>query len=313
MKLKLILKDDNLETLPYFSGLKSVQQLYHNHFDISSNVNDDGIVYADYRHYEWAKSLNRPAVIDHTWDPWCDLEIQDTYNLRVIRSDGWFCIANECLWYKELGYDSYTRNSSPNKTFLMPMNRKKPHRDRIWNELTYSSNNLLEHALYSYNEIGAQLPDDINSELGDWQRYINPKWFDSTMYSVVVESDIDIGHSEKVLKPCAFKHPFVVWARPGYLEWLRTWGFNTFNNIIDESYDSEPDHERRLTMLIEQIAFLNKQDPSYFTDPETLERLEHNYNRFYDVEWAEQQFEDNLFNTIKKLRVWQMAERHRNA
>ena len=65
-------------------------------------------------------------------------------------------------------------------------------------------------------------------------------------------------------------------------------------------------------MLIEQIAFLNKQEPSYFTDPETLKRLDHNYNRFYDVEWAEQQFEDNLFNTIKKLRVWQMAERHRN-
>jgi hypothetical protein len=305
MKLKLIIKET------YFpENLRNhwLEPLFHNHFDISYNLNDDGIVYADYNHYEWAKSLNRPAVIDHLWDPWYNLEMQDTNILKNLRSDGWFCIANECLWYKKLGYDSYTRNSSPNKTFLMPINIKKPHREMLWKQIQPH----LEHAVYSYNAKGIQLPDDISSELGEWQRYINPKWFDSTMYSVVVESDISVCHTEKTLRPCAFKHPFVVWARPGHLKWLRTWGFNTFSNIIDESYDLEPDDNRRLTMLIEQIAFLNKQEPSYFTDPETLKRLDHNYNRFYDVEWAEQQFEDNLFNTIKKLRVWQMAERHRN-
>jgi len=122
------------------------------------------------------------------------------------------------------------------------------------------------------------------------------------MYSLVVESGIDNNpmiHSEKILKPIAFQHPFIVWGPCRYLEWLKTWGFETFDNIIDESYDLEPDPKLRLEMVIKEVARLNQQPSEYFDGPETLKRIDNNFNRFYNVDWAIEQFE-KYFDTIKQ-------------
>jgi hypothetical protein len=106
-------------------------------------------------------------------------------------------------------------------------------------------------------------------------------------------------HSEKVLKPIAFKHPFITWAPPGYLAWLRTWGFKTFSHCIDESYDIERDHEKRLDMIITEVARLNATPDDYFITDTTQKILNHNYERFYDLTWAEHQLEEKLFKVIK--------------
>jgi len=292
--MKLILKEDSWTNATAFF----LEDLYREHFELTTDLSSDGIVYSHWQDWEWAKSLNRPAIIDHLWDPWENPEIQDTEYLKVIRSDGWFAIANECLWYQELGYHTYQPELQKNKTFLMPMNLQKEHRDQIWSAIQPH----LGRAVYSYVAHGIQLPYDINAERGDWQRYINPDWFDRTMYSLVVESGIDNNpmiHSEKILKPIAFQHPFIVWGPCRYLEWLKTWGFETFDNIIDESYDLEPDPKLRLEMVIKEVARLNQQPSEYFDGPETLKRIDNNFNRFYNVDWAIEQFE-KYFDTIKQ-------------
>ena len=293
--MKLILKENSWSNATAFY----LEELYKQYFDISYDLNDDGMVYVHWQDWEWAKSLNRPAIIDHLWDPWENPEIQDTEYLKVIRSNGWFAIANECLWYNELGYNQWQREVlHPAKTFLMPMNLKKPHRDQIWRAIQPH----LGRAVYSYNGIGIQLPNDINSKHGNWQRYVNPEWYDRTNYSVVVESQLiadPMSHSEKVLKPMAFKHPFIVWGPPRILEWLKTWGFDTFDNIIDESYDLEEDNDLRLKMIISEIERLNQQPDEYFEGSDTQFRLDNNHNRFYNTKWALGQFE-KYFDQIKQ-------------
>jgi hypothetical protein len=117
---------------------------------------------------------------------------------------------------------------------------------------------------------------------------------------LVVESGITNEHSEKILKPCAFGHPFVVWGPPGYLKWLQQWGFETFNNCIDESYDLEKNHEKRLRLIVEEVKRLNQTPKDYFEDSETQRRLAANYKRFYDTQWAKNQIEEKLINVIKK-------------
>ena len=106
-------------------------------------------------------------------------------------------------------------------------------------------------------------------------------------------------HSEKALKPFAFKHPMIVWGPPGYLQWLRTWGFQTFGHCIDESYDIIQNHQQRLEKIIQEVARLNATSKDYFEDSLTQKILEHNYNVFYNEQWAYNQIEQKLFNVIK--------------
>jgi len=289
--MKLILKQDSWSNATAFH----LKDLYREHFELTTDLSSDGIVYAHWQDWEWAKSLNRPAIIDHLWDPWSNPEIQDTEYLRVIRSDGWFCIANECLWYKALGYDSYRATNENSRDFLMLINYHRPHRDQIRAQIQPH----LSNALYSYQGRGILIEQDIPREHGKWQRYLNKDWYDQTKYSLVVETNVTECHSEKILKPCAYRHPFITWAPAGYLTWLRSWGFETFDNCIDESYDQEEDDGKRLTMIIEEVARLNATPKDYFLDQETQRRLDTNYNRFYNVEWALEQFE-KYFEQIKQ-------------
>jgi hypothetical protein len=52
--------------------------------------------------------------------------------------------------------------------------------------------------------------------------------------------------TEKTFKPIALEMPFILVAPAGSLEYLRSYGFKTFNGIIDESYDEETDDIKRL-------------------------------------------------------------------
>ena len=290
--MKLILKKDRWSNATAFF----LEDLYRKHFEISYDLDDEGIVYVHWQDWEWAKSLNRPAIIDHLWDPWQNPHIKDTEYLKVIRSDGWFCIANECLWYRDLGYDQYQAKNTNDRTFLMLINYQRQHRDQIWDKIQPH----LDNALYSYQDRGVTIEGDIAREEGEWQRYLNKDWYDRTAFSLVVESGIEQGvHSEKVLKPLAFRQPFVVWGPQGYLKWLRTWGFETFNNCIDESYDLEEDNEKRLEMVVKEVDRLIELDPDYFNDETTQQTLDNNYKRLYNIEWATKQFE-KYFDEIKQ-------------
>ena len=96
----------------------------------------------------------------------------------------------------------------------------------------------------------------------------------------------------------AFRQPFVVWGPQGYLKWVRSWGFETFYSV-DESYDDEPDDEKRLEMVVKEVKRLIKLGPNHFDDAKTQQALDTNYKRFYNIEWATKQFE-KYFDEIKQ-------------
>jgi hypothetical protein len=72
--------------------------------------------------------------------------------------------------------------------------------------------------------------------------------------------------SEKIYKPFAFRHPFILLGWHGSLRVLRERGFKTFHPYIDESYDDEPDHNKRFDMIVNEIKRLEK-----FTDDQWIE------------------------------------------
>ncbi len=63
--------------------------------------------------------------------------------------------------------------------------------------------------------------------------------------------------SEKVLNAIKLGRPFVIVAPPNTLEYMHKLGFQTFERYWDESYDSEPNHERRLSKIFEVLDYIN--------------------------------------------------------
>lgn len=72
--------------------------------------------------------------------------------------------------------------------------------------------------------------------------------------------------SEKVFKPIAQKHPFVLVSVPKTLELLRELGYKTFSPWIDESYDLETDDNKRLLMVAREIERLSNLTPEELTN-----------------------------------------------
>jgi len=59
--------------------------------------------------------------------------------------------------------------------------------------------------------------------------------------------------SEKIFKPIAMGHPFILASIPKSLELLKSLGYKTFHPYIDESYDDEFDDNIRMKKIIKEV------------------------------------------------------------
>lgn len=107
-------------------------------------------------------------------------------------------------------------------------------------------------------------------------------------FSLVNETEMTPGDvtrfTEKVLKPLATWHPFVVAGNPGTLKLLRQIGFKTFAPLIDEAYDDIVDSQDRLARaLAEARRLITMPDAEFDRMLDRLEPvLEHNVNHFFN-------------------------------
>ena len=56
--------------------------------------------------------------------------------------------------------------------------------------------------------------------------------------------------TEKSLRPIACGQPFILAATHGSLQYLQNYGFKTFNDVFDESYDQIEDPVKRLKAIV---------------------------------------------------------------
>lgn len=88
--------------------------------------------------------------------------------------------------------------------------------------------------------------------------------YNETYYSLVAETNY-FNHfnfyTEKIVKPLMAGRLFIVISGQHYLKNLKNFGFKTFESVIDESYDNEPDDQIRWTMALRQLEELTKQNP----------------------------------------------------
>ena len=98
--------------------------------------------------------------------------------------------------------------------------------------------------------------------------------------------------TEKTFKPIVMQQPFILVGSRNGLSYLREYGFKTFSNIWDESYDSLPDSER-MEAVSDLCATISRWSPDRLKHAhlESQPIVEHNFRWFYsgfqDVLWRE--------------------------
>jgi hypothetical protein len=85
--------------------------------------------------------------------------------------------------------------------------------------------------------------------------------YNRTGIEVVLETLFDDQRwhlTEKTFRPIACGQPFILAATPGSLEYLKSYGFKTFGEYINEDYDTEIDPALRLEKIIDTMKTISE-------------------------------------------------------
>lgn len=134
-------------------------------------------------------------------------------------------------------------------------------------------------------------------ESGDYQ---------ATAIEVVLETLFDDSRwhlTEKTLRPIACAQPFILTATPGSLEYLRSYGFRTFDSVWDESYDKITDPVARLTAIVELMKDIGQRLSLQDIATNTKEICEHNQRWFFSAEFQHRVIDEYRTNLDQAVGV----------
>lgn len=130
---------------------------------------------------------------------------------------------------------------------------------------------------------------------------VNPDWIANTYFSVVTETQSGEGPAqvtEKIYKLIFCCHPFIIYGPRYHLETLHRYGFKTFPEMFDESYDSMPESFEKYNLISNQIKFYTTEEGKKKLEqllPTLRNTLEYNRNHLLSLS------SDDLWNSLEDL------------
>jgi hypothetical protein len=134
--------------------------------------------------------------------------------------------------------------------------------------------------------------------------------YQETQIEIVLETlfdDTRLHLTEKILRPIACGHPFILAGTPGSLQYLRNYGFETFHGLIDETYDLILDPVQRLHCITTEMQRLSSLDKA--TQQNIciqLRAIAHrNQKRFFSQKFDQyvvDEFVENFNTAIKEVK-----------
>jgi len=181
------------------------------------------------------------------------------------------------------------RNSTVDKInarfdFLITTIQKpgRPHRRQLRDDLLQRPD-LLSHGLVIHNRpTDTRAGDQPNHHWGDG--FPSMDLYQLCWTEIVPETLYRDGYffTEKTNKPISTKTPFFVVSTAGYLNYLRSQGFQTFNSLIDERYDLEHRMQDRIRLMLDQLDDVVKNGAeSFYHAAKSI--LDHNHQRLAEI------------------------------
>ena len=205
-------------------------------------------------------------------------------------------------------------NTDHQKSYLFDvmLGSRKKHRDYVFMRL--KQDQMLDTSLVTYRSTYQSIQSDNSSPEQDWlyknigidwpyvSANLDPAWeidgvvnintsciipwkiYQQCWYSVICET-IEHGYwflfTEKTMKALLAQRLFVMFSTQDFLLDLKKLGFETFDSVIDESYDSIVDQWQRHSAAYSVVQYLAKQNPKTLLQ-KIQPVLDHNQNRLIE-------------------------------
>lgn len=218
------------------------------------------------------------------------------------------------IYHRDLKYNT-EQTLSPDRQYYFDalLGSRRPNRDFVM--YSFQQHCMLDSSIVTFRDAfpGAnidhnsqQVREYFNSAELNWPYVspnLNPNWevsehihnavsqivpwqiYNQTWYTIACESNgtgSTFFMAEKISKPMFAKRIFVVFGIAGFLQELRNLGYQTFDSIIDESYDSITDNIDRWQAAFAQVLALTKKDPvEVYQQLQPV--LEHNYRHLLNT------------------------------
>jgi hypothetical protein len=191
-----------------------------------------------------------------------------------------------------------------------------------WQETIEDSKNPLDNRArvkiyHALKHIKEPLTIDTAAPNGALSANVNLDELTSALWHIVTETvyyDAKLHLTEKIFKPIVARRPFILAAAPGNLAYLKSYGFRTFDQWIDESYDLETDHYIRIEKITEEIKKLCELTPAALKQmyQEMQEVLEYNFQHFYTgfKNHIVDELVDNFAGILNQINVGRMPNNH---
>lgn len=241
-------------------------------------------------------SLNFKLIMTDPWESKYTIEekIKKNKNIFSVNHTKW---SGESSWFWMLMYEKYKDkklnidHSIKLYDFLYLNKNPREHRLNLFEKI--KKENILDNSLFSFTRKGIKLKKEYELPWVDIKNYpdmgsdqdIYELPYNHSFCSIVSETHIhdEIFITEKIWKPIITQQLFVVYGKAKYLKDLRELGFQTFHNIMDESYDEETDPEKRIEKIIKLCKWLKRQNyKELYEKTEGIRR--HNREHFFNKE-----------------------------
>jgi len=135
------------------------------------------------------------------------------------------------------------------------------------------------------------------------------KDYESTDIEIVLETLFDdsrIHLTEKSLRPIACGQPFIIAGTAGSLQYLKSYGFQTFSDVWDESYDHESDSVKRLEAVTNLMKDISQWSSDVRKDKlkKAQQIAQHNKQHFFSQQFMNQiilELKQNLNQGFEEL------------
>ena len=191
--------------------------------------------------------------------------------------------------------------------------------DRTHRGLPYESNRQNIHKILkgykSLKKRKKQIVDKDNIDSVWGFGYENKEDYQNTYFSVVSETlfyETGTYLSEKIFKPIAHCHPFVLISRPNSLEYLKIIGFKTFSDFWDESYDTIVDDAERMNKIYDLIKQLTEKSDEEWVElyKKIKPILIYNRNHLLKFQKNQKHISEKWSDKLKKLAYESIEENY---
>jgi hypothetical protein len=146
-----------------------------------------------------------------------------------------------------------------------------------------------------------EVKNDVFSNL----KYTTKSHYADTLFNIISETSFETDSTnltEKSFKAFANSHPFLIIGDVGSNELVRSFGFELYDDLVDYSFDSIPERDKRLNEALKQIRNVYSIGKDGIIDwyKNNVDKIEYNRNKFFTYSFSK--MIDETITDLKKFK-----------